>query len=600
MCLVTQIALECNCDEENIVFTQISNRHMGTSVTTTVDKTLAQEALPEDAPITPRGYRKLTYFLGFFAGENISGTAFVIGAAFATWGVSTIDTILGLFIGATLGILSYTLITATLAVQTRVTLFAYLKRIGGPGFQKIYNVVNGIVSCIMAGAMIMVSVSALRAVLNIPAQDNWYPTSWSYIALVIVIGAVIALVSAYGFTSVARFATVCTPWLLIVFVTGLFVALPTLKEASTTGDAGFVALGDEFVWIASFGAESLNIFHVIFYTWGCALVMHLGLSDMAVFRFAKTSAYGLSSATGMYGGYVLSWVSAGLMGAAAAVLAGTTIDQLDAGMIAHGILGTLGIIVIFVAGWGAANPAIYRAGLAFQTLRPGSSEKAATLATGGVVTAIACFPPVFTRLVDIIAVYGLVIVPVGAIVVAEHWLFSRFGMTRYWAGYRGLRVSPAATGTWGLSILLVVVLIVTEPIHLYFMFPFVFFFAIVTHLILSALTGARDTYPNAQATEEAFAAAMRDGDNTLNPEDQTNPLIGVGSTSRKPDGLALWATGSIATAALIAFIAAGAAVFTGDLARSDFSNVGIVATAIYFVAAIGFLARLERSRGVTA
>ncbi len=561
-----------------------------------------REPLPEDAPITPRGYRRLTYFLGFFAGENISGTAFVIGASFATWGVGTIDTILGLFIGATLGILSYTLVTATMAVQTRVTLFTYLKRIAGPGFQKVYNVVNGIVSCIMAGAMIMVSVSALRVVLDVPAQQQWYPTSVSYIGLVVVIGAVIAVVAAYGFNSVARFATVCTPWLLIVFVTGMFVALPTLQDASTgtSGDAfsRFVELGDEFVWIASFGQDSLSIWHVIFYTWGCALVMHLGLSDMAVFRFAKNSAYGLSSATGMYGGYVLSWVSAGLMGAAAAVLAGTTIGELDAGMIAHGILGTLGIVVIFIAGWGAANPAIYRAGLAFQTLRPGSSERTVTLVTGAVVTLIACFPLVFTKLVDIIAIYGLVIVPVGAIVVTEHWLFARFGMTRYWASYRFLNISPAATATWGLSILLVVVLVITEPIHLYFMFPFVFVFAAVTHLLVSAMCGARGDYPQAATTEFALEAAKLDSAHDANPEDQG--LAQDESHRNRPRswavGVQVWALALTATAALVAFIAAGVAVYGGTLSRDAFSTVGIVATAAYFLAAVAFLARVESDR----
>ena len=41
-------------------------------------------------------------------------------------------------------------------------------------------------------------------------------------------------------------------------------------------------------------------------------------------------------------------------------------------------------------------------------------------AAGAVTTAVACFPFVFLRLLDFVGLYGLLLMPVGAIVVAEH------------------------------------------------------------------------------------------------------------------------------------------------------------------------------------
>jgi len=45
--------------------------------------------------------------------------------------------------------------------------------------------------------------------------------------------------------------------------------------------------------VAAAGQEKLGFWHILFFAWFCNLAMHIGLSDMAVFRYAKrwTSAF---------------------------------------------------------------------------------------------------------------------------------------------------------------------------------------------------------------------------------------------------------------------------------------------------------------------
>ncbi len=65
-----------------------------------------------------------------------------------------------------------------------------------------------------------------------------------------------------------------------------------------------------------------------------------------------------------------------------------------------------------------------------------------------VLTLFACFPAVFLKLLDYVALYGLVLMPIGAIVFAEHWLFPRLGLPRYRAEAEGAFVNWRAVFVW--------------------------------------------------------------------------------------------------------------------------------------------------------
>ena len=68
-----------------------------------------------------------------------------------------------------------------------------------------------------------------------------------------------------------------------------------------------------------------------------------------------------------------------------------------------------------IAGWTTSNPTIYRAGLAFQSVYPKLSREKATMIVGFITTVIACFPFVFTKLIDFVGFMGILLVPIGAI-----------------------------------------------------------------------------------------------------------------------------------------------------------------------------------------
>ena len=109
-----------------------------------------------------------------------------------------------------------------------------------------------------------------------------------------------------------------------------------------------------------------------------------------------------------------------------------TIAELDPGDVAFQALGASGYVIVIVAGWTTANANLYRAGLAAQAVFiKRLSRTQATLAVGVVTVVVACFPFVFSQMLPLLTYAGLIVVPVGAIVFAEHVIFPRIGLTRY-------------------------------------------------------------------------------------------------------------------------------------------------------------------------
>src|SRR5512136_3202816 len=115
----------------------------------------------ERAPVTPDKLQPGSYFAGLFAGEHVAATEFVIGALLVSFGASATDIVFGLLLGNLLAVLSWTFVCAPIAVRTRLTLYWYLRRIAGPGVTSVYNIANALLYCILAGAMISVSATAV-------------------------------------------------------------------------------------------------------------------------------------------------------------------------------------------------------------------------------------------------------------------------------------------------------------------------------------------------------------------------------------------------------------------------------------------------------
>lgn len=518
------------------------------------------------------------YFAGSFAGEHVAATEFVIGVTFVNWGASVRDVFLGLALGNLLAVLTWTLICAPVAVDTRLTLYWYLRRIGGPVVSVLYNVLNAVLFCILAGCMITVSASAVRIPFGIPPQVNWYPTDWRFTAIVLVVGAVVVTLAVLGFKKLAAFASVCSPWMFLMFVCGALTVLPALAESAGSGRIAswseLLDLTRRAVWTGRTpdGSPPLGFWKLAAFAWICNLAMHGGLSDMALFRYARRASYGLCSAFGMFLGHYVAWIAAGVMGAGAAVLANTRLSGLDSGEVAYQALGVAGIIAVVIAGWTTSNPTLYRAGLALQAITPDWSRAKITIAAGAVTSAVACFPFVFTRLLDFVGLYGLLLAPAGAIVVTEHWIFPRIGYTRYWADRRGVALNWPALVSWGAAVAAGLGLMAAGILHLFFLFLPVYALTSVLYLLLAPLAGARDSYPEpapAQAPAPPGAAAP--------------------PAPAAARGFVFWAAGTAALAALAACLWLSFTVFreAGPQAAQALSSARawmVFPTLVYFVA----------------
>jgi purine-cytosine permease-like protein len=182
------------------------------------------------------------------------------------------------------------------------------------------------------------------------------------------------------------------------------------------------------------------------------------MSDLTVFRFARKSWYGVASAAGMYVGHFMAWLSASLLYALQLHHDPTNTDVLP-GPLAYRACGVAGLLCVIIAGWTTANPTIYRAGLAFQAVIPRSSRFVVTLLTGGVATIAGMFPAIAMQLLDFVALYGMILMPMGAVVFIDYWLIRKFGLQGNYAEQSREPFNWAAGLTWFLTFGICVLLV---------------------------------------------------------------------------------------------------------------------------------------------
>jgi cytosine permease len=522
------------------------------------------------------------HFAGVFAGEHVAATEFVIGALFVSKGAHTCDVIVGLVFGNLLAVLSWALICAPIAVRTRLTLYWYLRKIGGPALMVIYNILNAVMYCILAGAMITVSASALRVPFGIPDQIGWFPTDIRFVFVVLVVGAVVVTLAIWGFRKLAQFAEICSPWMFLMFIAGALAMLPTIvKDMPEIGALhsfyDFWRLADARIWPGPQPGQqdALGFLHIVSFAWLCNLAMHIGLSDMALFRYAKRASYGFYSAFGMYLGHYLAWICAGIMGAGTAIVINRPLTELDSGSVATTALGAVGAVAVVIAGWTTSNPTIYRSGLALQIATPNWPRWLVTLLAGVVTTIVACSPFVFTKLLGFVAMYGLLLMPVGAIVFVEHWIFPKIGLTQYWVSRKGKMLNWPALLAWGITLAGAVIMWMLGFIHEFFLIIPVWLSSAILYVILSPFFGATEKLPELPAEEVPVG-----GTTAESAEAKVRPV--------KKKSIFYYVCGLIAVASLV--ICLGTAIWVAASATETyagrltyFKNALKYMTIVYFV-----------------
>jgi len=190
-----------------------------------------------------------------------------------------------------------------------------------------------------------------------------------------------------------------------------------------------------------------TFWHVMFFAWFCNMAMHVGMSDLSVFRFARKNWYALASGAGMYVGHFMAWLSASILYAYQLHLDPTDTDVLP-GPLAFRAAGLTGLVCVIIAGWTTANPTIYRAGLAFQALRPKASRFTVTLITGVIATIAGLFPAIAMKLLGFVAIYGMLLMPMGAVIFVDFWLLKKLGAQSNYAEFSKTTFNWAAGLTW--------------------------------------------------------------------------------------------------------------------------------------------------------
>jgi purine-cytosine permease-like protein len=447
--------------------------------TSVPDKTEEGPALQpkeyEREEVPAEAFKHWTSFLAIFVGRHTAGTEFSIGPLFIVHGATTFDVIVGLFIGNILATLSWRFICGPIAIKKRFTSFYLLERIVGRKVLVLYNILVGVLLAMIAGAMFAVSATAVGVLFNVPMPGlhDWFPSSWAWVGVVAAVGAVTAIVAAFGYSWVALFSKLMAPYMFGVIVYMGFECMQRL-DIHTMED--FWTIANSKIWTGrniDEGFSHYGFFHCVCSAWFCDLILHIGMSDLTILRYGKTANVAWMSAAGMFLGHYFTWIVAALLYAV----------QLDndpsntsvaPGPMANAIAGINGLVCVIVAGWSTANPVLYEAGLAFQALMgPGSRTWLVTLVVGALATLAGLFPALVMRILDFLAFGGLAIMPMGIIILLDCWVLPRLGIEEEYSE-RSKRNGKAestnwpAAATWLFTNLVTLPLVLTGTVDVFF------------------------------------------------------------------------------------------------------------------------------------
>ncbi|MCC5835228.1 MAG: hypothetical protein JJU20_10875 [Opitutales bacterium] len=408
----------------------------------------------ERTPVPESHQKPARSFWGMYAGEHTAGTEFVIGPLFLAAGVSAFDMVWGLLLGNLMAVLSWRYLCAPIATRTRVTLYYQLEQVAGRKFIIAYNMANGILFCILAGAMITVAATAVGVApfvdVRMPELTDRAPTGIAWIFAVLIIGGIFSWIAARGYDMVARVANIAAPWMILIF---LVAGITTLPKLGIENLSQFWEASQTIIWngIPHEGHIKFTFWHVFFFAWFCNAAVHVGLADMSILRFARKASYGWASAAGMYIGHFMAWISASMLYALHLQQNPGDTSVLP-GPMAFEALGLAGLLCVIVAGWTTANPTIYRAGLAFQAIFPKRSRFVVTLATGGLATFAGLFPAFAMQLLDFVGLYGMILAPIGAILLVDYFIFPKMRLLPNYAALRNASFNPAVVVAWTVSL----------------------------------------------------------------------------------------------------------------------------------------------------
>jgi purine-cytosine permease-like protein len=174
----------------------------------------------------------------------------------------------------------------------------------------------------------------------------------------------------------------------------------------------------------------------------------------------------------------VAWIASGILYAAASS---------DApGVVAYEAIGLAGAICVVIAGWTTANPTLYRAGMALQ-VASGWSRWKVTLLAGIITTLAALFPALVMKLLDFVAIYGLLLVPMGAVILADFYLIPKIGLQPFYAEKKKIDFNTAAAATWFVMLLLAISMRIFLKVEVFFLPAPIWVLSLGAYLLFSKM-----------------------------------------------------------------------------------------------------------------
>jgi purine-cytosine permease-like protein len=449
----------------------------------------------EREPVPESGTKTARSFWGLFSSEHVAGTELLIGPLFVVHGVAAFDVLVGLVVGNILAVLSWRYLTVPIALRNRLTLYMQLEKIGGRQLVTLYNLANGLLWCFIAGAMISVSASAISGLFRIdpPSLDAVLPDDLSTVLIVLAVGSLISVIAARGYDAVAKFANMAAPWMVIMFIA---LGLSTLPELGIHSFRDFWEKAETVIWQGHNqpGFVRFTFWHVLFFSWFGNMAWHIGMGDLTIFRYAKKASYGFAPVSGMFLGHYIAWICAGML-YALQLQKDPANTAVAPGPMAMNAMGIAGILLVLISGWTTANPIIYRSGLAFQGIKRNWSRYRTTLAAGAVASVIGIFPGLSMKFLSVAALYGLILMPMGAVIFADQYLLKWLHLDSFYAEKKKISFYlPPALG-WIITLAACLLLNLKYGIQVFFLGLPGWFVAVLIYLAASYLMQNRHYKP---------------------------------------------------------------------------------------------------------
>ena len=100
---------------------------------------------------------------------------------------------------------------------------------------------------------------------------------------------------------------------------------------------------------------------------------------------------------------------------------------------------------------------------------------------GFITTAAAFFPALVMKLLDFVALYGLILMPMGAVIFADYWLIPNIGLKKKFAESQKILFSWPAGVTWSITLIISILL----PMEIFFKALPGWFIAVGLYLMFS-------------------------------------------------------------------------------------------------------------------